>query len=101
MRSSKNSCVPGYSFGIFLKFLCATTFMQSFIARAQLVQNLSWGEGGGGALLTSPKTLISKSPKLVWAKSILLIARLTISKNIIGFVQCNFIKLEIITWTGQ
>ena len=98
MRSSKNSRVPGYSFGIFLKFLCTTTFMQSFIARAQLVQNLSWG---WGALLTFPKTLISKSPKLVWVKSILLIARLTISKNIIGFVQWNFIKLEIITWTGQ
>ena len=46
MRSSKNSRVPGYSFGIFLKFLCTTTFMQNFIARAQLVQNLSWGWGG-------------------------------------------------------
>ena len=40
----KKSCGINYYFGIFWKILCCTTFMQNFIAKASLVQDLWTGD---------------------------------------------------------
>ena len=60
MVSSKKSRDLDYYFGISLKILC-TLLMQSFMARAKLVQDLWSGDPFGG----TPGCLTSKRPRLV------------------------------------